>query len=104
VVGAPSRNGAVGPIIYDLQIALDVAITQVVTIGRFGETGGQTTFSVPSDLPPNRQLFWRVRAGDGETFSAWAPTQTFQTPAAAPAPTPTPNPTPTPVPGGSCAS
>ncbi len=105
ILGAPSRNGAVGPIIYDLQIALDVAITQVVTIGRFAETGGQTTFSVPSDLPANRQLYWRARAGDGETFSAWAATQTFQTGAAPtpapPAPTPGPGPTP---PGGSCAS
>jgi hypothetical protein len=102
LIAAPARNAAVGPIIYDLQIALDVAITQVVTIGRFGESGGQTTFTVPADLPPNRQLYWRVRAGDGETFSPWAATQTFQTPGA-PAPSPSPGPSPGP-PGGSCAS
>jgi hypothetical protein len=104
VMNAPSRNAAVGPLIYDLQIALDVAITQVISIGRFAEAGAQSTFTPTSDLPASRQYFWRVRAGDGETFSTWAPTQTFQTPAAAPAPTPTPSPSPTPTPGGSCAS
>ncbi len=108
VIGAPSRNAAVGALTYDLQIALDVAIGQVVSIGRFPEAGGQSTFTPTIDLAPSRQYFWRVRAGDGESTSAWSATQTFQTPAS-PAPAPTPTPTPTPHPrrrpaGGSCAS
>ena len=105
LMNAPSRNAAVGPLIYDLQIALDVAISQVISIGRFYEAGGQSTFTPTSDLPPSRQYYWRIRAGDGEATSVWSATQTFQTPAApAPPPTPTPTPTPTPSPGGSCAS
>jgi hypothetical protein len=100
LMGAPSRNAAVGPLIYDLQIGLDVAFGQVISIGRFPEAGGQSTFTPNSDLPANRQYFWRVRAGDGETTSPWSVTQMFQTGAAAPAP-PTPAP---PMPGGSCAS
>jgi hypothetical protein len=105
IINAPNRNAAVGPLIYDLQIALDVAISQVISIGRFQEMGAQSTFTPTSDLPPSRQYFWRVRAGDGESTSAWAPTQTFQTPAApTPPPAPTPTPTPTPTPGGSCAA
>ena len=102
VIGAPTRNAAVGALIYDLQVGLDVAFAQVISIGRFPEAGGQSTFTPAADLGGNRQYFWRVRAGDGESTSAWSVTQTFQTPAAAPAPTPTPSPGPTP--GGSCAS
>ena len=102
LMGAPSRNAAVGPLIYDLQIGLDVAFTQVISIGRFPEAGGQSTFTPTSDLPASRQYFWRVRAGDGEATSPWSVTQTFQTGASAPPPTPAPGPAP---PGdGSCAS
>ena len=100
LMAAPSRNAAVGPLIYDLQVGLDVAFTQVISIGRFPEAGGQSTFTPTSDLPPNRQYFWRVRAGDGETTSPWSVTQTFQTGGVATPPPPTPGPTP----GGSCAS
>jgi hypothetical protein len=101
LINAPNRNAAVGPLIYDLQIALDVAITQVISIGRFPEAGEQSTFTPTSDLPGNRQYYWRVRAGDGETASAWSITQTFTTPSAPQAPPPNPPPGP---PGGSCAS
>ena len=102
LMAAPSRNAAVGPLIYDLQVSLDAAFSQVVSIGRFPEAGGQSTFTPSSDLPASRQYFWRVRASDGETTSAWSPTQTFTTPAAAPPPPPPPSPGP--VPGASCAS
>jgi hypothetical protein len=101
IINAPNRNAAVGPLIYDLQIALDVAITQVISIGRFPEAGAQSTFTPTSDLPENRQYFWRVRAGDGETGSAWSITQTFTTPSAPQAPPPNPPPAP---PGGPCNS
>jgi hypothetical protein len=49
VIGAPSRNAAVGPLIYDLQVGLDVAFSQVISIGRFPEAGGQSTFTPTSD-------------------------------------------------------
>jgi hypothetical protein len=99
LMNAPHRNAAVGPLIYDLQIALDVAISQVISIGRFPEAGGQSTFTPTSDLPPNRQYYWRVRAGDGEATSVWSATQTFTTGGA---PTPAPTPNPGPPPGGPC--
>ncbi len=94
VMNAPNRNAAVGPLVYDLQIALDVAISQVISIGRFQEAGGQSTFAPTSDLPANRQYFWRVRAGDGEATSAWSVTQTFTTPAATPRDDPKDDPKP----------
>jgi hypothetical protein len=102
LMNAPSRNAAVGPLIYDLQVGLDVAFSQVVSIGRFPEAGAQSTFTPSTPLPPSRAHYWRVRAGDGETTSAWSVTESFTTPAATPAPAP-PSPGPTP-PGGSCAA
>jgi hypothetical protein len=101
VVGASTRNAAVGPLTYEAQVALDVAFTQLVAAGTSPETGGQIQIPfAPADLPANRQHYWRARAGDGETTSAWAATQTFQTPAI----TPPPGPPTGPAPGGSCAS
>jgi hypothetical protein len=50
-------------------------------------------------------MYYRVRASDNETTSAWSATQVFRTPAA-PAPQPpgpTPPPSGGPVPAGSCA-
>jgi len=98
LVGASTRNAGVGPLTYEVQVALDVAFAQLVAAGTSPETGGQMTF-VPTELPANRQHFWRGRASDGETTSPWAATQTFLTPAPAPAPPP---PGPSPSPGGPC--
>jgi hypothetical protein len=102
VVGSSTRNTGVGAVTYEVQVALDVAFAQLVAAGTSPETGGQTTF-LPAGLTASRRHFWRARASDGETTSAWAATQSFIT-AAAPAPSPSPSPSPAPQPGGSCAS
>jgi hypothetical protein len=103
VVGASNRNAAIGRLEYEFQVAIDQAFAQLVAAGMVPETGGQTTFVPNGDLPVDRQHFWRVRATDGESTSAWASTQTFRTPQA-PSPGPTPGPAPPPGNGGSCAS
>jgi hypothetical protein len=95
------RNAAVGGLFYDFQVALDQAFTKMVASGIVDEQPGQTTFTPGNDLPNDLAHFWRVRASDGETTSAWATTQTFRTPAPA---VPTPGPSPGPGNGGSCAS
>lgn len=100
VVGSSSRNAGVGAVTYEVQVALDVAFSQLVAAGTSPETGGQTSF-FPTNLAASRRHYWRARASDGETTSPWAPTQSFIT-AAAPAPSPSPSPSP--QPGGSCAS
>jgi hypothetical protein len=97
------RNAAIGSVFYDFQIAIDQAFTRMVASGIVDEQAGQTTFVPGNDLPNDIVHFWRVRAGDGETTSAWATTQTFRTPAA-PGPAPAPGPSPGPGTGGSCAS
>ena len=101
-VNNSDRNAAVGTVSYEFQIATDQAFTKIVAAAVSGEGGGQSTFTPNSDLAADTLHYWRVRAGDGDTTSAWATTQTFRTPAAAPSPGPSPNPGPRP--GGSCAS
>jgi len=101
-VNDSERNAAIGPLSYEFQIGTDVAFTKVVASGVSNESPGQTSFTAGSDLVADLQHYWRVRATDGDTTSAWAATQTFRTPNAAPSPGPTPSPGP--APGGPCAS
>ena len=96
------RNAAVGTVSYEFQIATDQAFTKVVASGVSPENPGQTTYTAGADLAVDLQHFWRARATDGETTSAWAATQIFRTPN--PAPSPGPSPGPGPAPGGPCAS
>jgi hypothetical protein len=90
--------GPVGHRSYEFQVAIDQAFAQLVAAGIFPEGAGQTSMATPP-LAGSRTYFWRVRVSDGETTSAWMPTQTFRTPAAAPSPAPGP---PPPAPGGPC--
>jgi hypothetical protein len=97
LVGASNKNAAVGALTYEVQVAVDQAFAQLVAAGLSPEAGGQISFT-PTELPANRQHFWRARSFDGETTSPWAPTQTFMTPGAASPPPPAPGPPP----GGPC--
>ena len=101
-IGASTRNAAIGTVTYEIQVAVDVAFAQIVSSALLTNPAAQVSY-VTAALPPSRTHYWRARASDGETTSAWAGTQTFQTPAA-PTPSPSPSPSPAPQPGGSCAS
>ena len=101
-VNNASFVGPVGPLAYEFQVATDQAFSKLIAAGVVSQGSGQTTFN-SSPLTNGVTMFWRARASDGETTSAWSATQTFRTPAP-PAPAP-----PTPAPpapgggGGSCA-
>src|SRR6185503_11003397 len=86
---------------YEFQIATDQPFTKLAYAGFANEGGGETTFN-SATLAAGTAFFWRSRASDGESTSAWSATQGFRTPAA-PAP-PSPGPGPAPGSGGSCAS
>jgi len=101
LVNNSDRNAAVGGVAYEFQIATDQAFTRLVAAGVVGEMSGQTSFRPDAELAFDLTYFWRARAGDGETTSAWAGTQVFRGPAA---PTPSPSPAPGPAPGGPCVS
>ncbi|NUR54724.1 MAG: hypothetical protein HOQ29_09770 [Acidobacteria bacterium] len=96
-----ANSATVGPVggkAYEFQVAADQAFSRLVAAGIFPEGPGQTSM-ISAPLPAGTAYFWRVRVSDGETTSAWMPTQTFRTPAAAPPPSPGPTP---PAPGGPC--
>lgn len=99
-VNNSDRNAAIGAVSYEFQIATDQAFAKVVASGVSSENPGQTSYTAGADLAADLQHFWRARATDGDTTSAWAATQIFRTPSAAPAPGPGPGP----APGGPCAS
>jgi hypothetical protein len=102
-MGPPDRNASVGALGYDVQVSLDAAFAQIVSSGTVAEDGAQTNYTPASDLPPDRQHYWRARATDGETTSGWSGAQGFVTPAGSSAPPPGPTPNPGPSGGGSCA-
>ena len=56
---------------------------------------GQTSYTIPSNLPYDTVLYWRVRISDGGNFGLWSRTETFRTPV-----TPVVVPPPPPPPGG----
>lgn len=93
-VNNSQRNDAVGPLSYEFQIATDQGFGKIVAAGVSGEGSGQTTFTSGTDLATDLQHFWRSRAGDGETTSLWAATQTFRTPLPVVAPPPGQSPSP----------
>jgi hypothetical protein len=104
VVNNATTVGPVGFLGYEFQIATDQAFTRLIAAGIVNEAAGsQTTFLV-APIPNSTTFFWRVRAADSETTSAWSVVQAFRTPGA-PAPAPGPSPSPgTPAPVGSCDS
>jgi hypothetical protein len=76
-----SSIGPVGGLAYEFQVATDQAFGRLVAAGIVNEGAGDTNFK-SSQLAPATTHFWRVRAGDGESLSAWSATQVFRTPAA----------------------
>lgn len=102
IVSASNRNAAIGNVVYEFQISANVAFSGIVSAGERSEAGPTTSYSPDSDLNASTTYYWRVRATDRETTSAWANTQPFRTGAAAPVPSP--GPSPGPGTGGSCAS
>jgi hypothetical protein len=79
--------GPVGGLSYEFQVASDQAFTHLVAAIITGEGSGQTSFTAGS-LPASATMFWRVRASDGQTTSAWSATQVFRTPAVVAPPPP----------------
>jgi hypothetical protein len=100
VANNASTIGPVGYLAYEFQVATDQAFGHLVAAGIVNEGSGHTTFN-SSALGSGASFFWRVRASDSETTSAWSAVSAFRTPAVQP---PNPPPPPPSGGGGSCAS
>jgi hypothetical protein len=94
------RSGPVGAVSYTFEIAEDLAFSAMVAIVTMPEQAAETKFTVAQQLKASTKHFWRVRAFDSNTASAWSLTQSFVTPAAVV----TPPPPPPPPTGGLCNS
>jgi hypothetical protein len=86
------RSGPAGQIAYTFQIAENDTFTTMVAVVTVSEQPIQTKFTIAQTLKSDTRYFWRVRAYDPTTTSAWSATQTFLTPLAPTTPPPTPPP------------
>jgi hypothetical protein len=94
------HSGPVGPIAYVIEVADSDSFGNKLAVWTVPEQSGQTHLDSPQDLPPIKQLFWRVRGADPTTLGPWSATQVFQTPAPIVLPPPPPPDVPTgPAPG-----
>ena len=98
-----ARSGPVGAVNYTFEIAEDQAFSAMVAIVTMPEQASETRFTIAQQLKASVKYYWRVRAFDSNTASAWSLTQSFVTPAAVVTPPPTTPPT-TPPSGGACNS
>lgn len=95
-----ARNVSVGAVQYEIQIARDQAFAQLADGGFAAESGTQTTFVGGTNLDYDLTYYWRARATDGETVSAWTAVQVFRSMNKPSAPSPPPSPSP----GAPCVS
>ena len=76
------HNDAVGEVSYFFMVAKDQAFTQISATGTAREGNALTEWTVDRELDYALPHFWRVRATDGETTTAWSAVATFTTPGA----------------------
>lgn len=90
-------SGPHGQLFYQFQLSNSDAFGALTGNAESPQhASGQTSYAIPSNLPYDTVLYWRVRITDGLNTGAWSRTEVFRTPLP-PAPTPTP---PPPPPGG----
>jgi hypothetical protein len=102
LINASTRNVSIGNVVYEFQISTDVPFSGIVSAGERAEAGPVISYSPDIDLAASATYYWRARATDRETTSAWSNPQPFRTAAGAPAPGPGPGPAP--PSGGPCNS
>jgi len=79
-----NASGGTGARTYEFQISdrSDFAALTSVVISQGGVAEGSgttTSFTPPSDLQPATRMYWRARATQGSTVSAWSSTAQFRT-------------------------
>ena len=90
-VANAARSGPVGAVAYTFEISENESFTAMVAIVTVAEKASQTKFTIAQQLKSDTKHYWRVRAFDANTASAWSLTQSFVTPKVVAAPTPPPS-------------
>src|SRR5688572_1907815 len=102
-----NSSGPHGPLFYLFQLSNSDTFGAVTGNAEAPQSAsGQTSLTIPSNLPYDTVLYWRVRITDGLNTGPWSRTETFRTPVApvGPPPPPPPGPGGGGGNGGSCAS
>src|SRR5262249_31829608 len=87
IVSNAPHSGPVGAISYLIEVATDGAFANKVGAWTVGEgSGGQTTFTMPSDLGYSKVYYWHVRAFDPKVTGPWSTINAFATMAEPPPP------------------
>jgi hypothetical protein len=93
-----NSSGPHGPLFYLFQLSNSDSFGALTGNAEAPQdASGQTSYAIPSNLPYDTVLYWRVRMSDGLNTGPWSRTETFRTPVA---PVVVPPPTPPPPPGG----
>ncbi len=73
LVIASATDSDLDPLVYDWDLATDVAFTQLVASGANAppQGAGNTTFGLNADLQEDHRYCWRVRADDGQATSSY---------------------------------
>jgi hypothetical protein len=90
-VANAARSGPVGQVFYTFEISQNETFTAMIAIVTVPERVAETKFTINQVLAGGVRFFWRVRAFDANTSSAWSQIQSFFTPKVS---TPTPPSTP----------
>jgi hypothetical protein len=92
-----NSSGPHGPLFYLFQLSNTDSFGALTGNAEAPQNAsGQTSYAIPSNLPYDTVLYWRVRITDGGNIGPWSRTETFRTPIAPV----TPPPPPPPPPGG----
>jgi hypothetical protein len=74
-----SVSASAGNVVYRVEVASDQGFGSIVAAGQVPRSGGSTT-SLPLNLPPGTQLFWRALGFDNQAASGWSSAAAFRTP------------------------
>ena len=77
-VNNSARSGPVGDVSYTFEVAENDSFSPTLASDVIAEQPTQTSFVPDRDLPGERSLYWRVRAGDGKVNSPWAGPSPFR--------------------------
>jgi len=77
-----TSSGPHGALFYQFQLSTTDTFGGTLTASAEApqNPSGETSLAIPSALPYNTELFWRVRISDGLNLGAWSRTESFKTP------------------------
>ena len=83
VAGNGTSTGPHGALFYFFQISATDTFSSTTAAAEAPQSGsGETSLAIPSPLPYDTVVFWRVRITDGLNQGAWSKVESFRTPVA----------------------